>query len=354
MTGAGSPPAPGQPAGTGTAEVRPANAETIAEAAWRLRAGELVAFPTETVYGLGADAGNDAAVAAVFAAKDRPRFNPLIVHLADQAAAEALAVFDDRARAVAWKFWPGPLTLVLPRRPGCPLSLLVSAGLETVALRVPNHPTALALLAVARRPIAAPSANRSGAVSPTTAAHVAADLGERAGLILDGGPCRIGVESTVVDLTGEQPALLRPGGLAVETLERFVGPLARATDTTGRPRSPGLLARHYAPGRGLRCYAHRPEAGEAFLGFGPDTPGADLNLSPDGDLTEAAGNLFAMLRRLDAPPFTGIAVAPVPEAGLGRAINDRLRRAAAASREPDDFDRGPSAPCVLPDDDDIG
>jgi L-threonylcarbamoyladenylate synthase len=331
------------------AEIRsPATPEAIAEAAELIRRGELVAFPTETVYGLGADATSDAAVAAVFAVKDRPRFNPLIVHVPGLDAAEALAAFDEQARAVAQKFWPGPLTLVLPRRADSGLSLLVSAGLDTIAIRVPAHSLAQALLTAAGRPIAAPSANPSGAISPTAAAHVAEALGDRIAMVLDGGPCRVGVESTVIDLTGGSPVLLRPGGLAAETIERLVGPLAPAGG--GAPRSPGMLARHYAPGLPLRLCAYTAQPGEALLAFGPGADDADLNLSRVGNVQEAAANLFAMLRVLDRPEFSAIAVMPVPERGLGRAINDRLRRAAARSEADDDWneDRGPAAPCVLP------
>ena len=299
------------------------------QAVRRLAAGGLVAFPTETVYGLGGDATSDAAVAAIFAAKGRPRFNPLIAHVAGLDAAASLVEFDGRARALAERFWPGPLTLVLPRRPDSPLSLLVSAGLDSVAVRMPDHPLAQALLAAYGRPLAAPSANRSGAVSPTTAAHVAQSLGPDAALILDGGPCRVGVESTVLDLSGPVPLLLRPGGLAVETLEAVLG------ERPGRPellpgtapRAPGMLASHYAPGLPVRLDAEAAAPGEALLGFGPGP--ATLNLSPSGDPTEAAANLFAMLRALDRAEFTAIAVRPIPESGLGLAINDRLRRAAA-------------------------
>ena len=331
--------------------VHPATPENIGAAAARLRAGGLVAFPTETVYGLGADATSDAAVAAVFAAKERPRFNPLIVHVANAAAAERLARFDDRARALAHRFWPGPLTLVLPRRADSGLSLLVSAGLDTVAVRVPNHRVALGLLSAAGLPVAAPSANPSGRISPTTAAHVAAVLGDRVDMVLDGGPCAVGLESTVIDATAEPPVVLRPGGLATEAVERLIGPLA-AVGAGDAVRAPGMLARHYAPSIPLRCYADAPLSGEAYLGFGPGCREADLNLSEAGDPSEAAANLFRMLHELDRPEFTGIAVAPVPEMGLGRAINDRLRRAAAASRPDDDWlDRGPAGPCILPDDD---
>jgi len=299
------------------------------QAVRRLAVGGLVAFPTETVYGLGGDATDDSAVAGIFAAKGRPHFNPLIAHVASAAAAAALVVFDPRARALAERFWPGPLTLVLPRRPDSRLSLLVSAGLDSVAVRMPDHPVALALLAAYGKPLAAPSANRSGAVSPTTAAHVAQSLGPDAALILDGGPCRVGVESTVLDLTGPHPLLLRPGGLALETIESVLGsrPERPATLPGTAPRAPGMLASHYAPSLPVRLEAGPAAPGEARLGFGPGA--ATLNLSPAGDLTEAAANLFAMLRALDRPDFSGIAVAPIPERGLGLAINDRLRRAAA-------------------------
>jgi L-threonylcarbamoyladenylate synthase len=312
--------------------MRPGAAEAVERAADLLLAGKLVAFPTETVYGLGGDATNDAAVAAIFAAKDRPRFNPLIVHVCDVAAAEAIARFDDRAQLAARLFWPGPLTLVLTRRPDSGVSLLVSAGLDALAVRVPAHPLAQQLLYCARRPIAAPSANRSGRVSPTTAQHVAADLGDGVAMILDGGPCPVGVESTVLDLTGARPMLLRPGGVAVEDLERVLGLIDIAIPDTRAPRSPGQMSSHYAPALPVRLDATSARAGEALLAFGPETlPGFAemLNLSPRGDLAEAAANLFAMLRRLDRLEFSGIAVMPIPEEGLGRAINDRLRRAAA-------------------------
>jgi L-threonylcarbamoyladenylate synthase len=314
----------------------PATAESILDAARRLRAGDLVAFPTETVYGLGADATDDRAVAAIFAAKERPRFNPLIVHVPNAAAAARDAVFDARAERLAAAFWPGPLTLVLPRRPDSKVSLLVSAGLDTVALRVPGHNVAHALLNAVGRPIAAPSANRAGEVSPTEAAHVAASLGDRVALILDGGRCPVGVESTVVDLSGPTPLLLRPGGATREALEAVIGPLGAPEVTGDGPaRSPGLIGRHYAPGRPLRLDAHAPVAAdEALLAFGPAVPpgfAATLNLSPSGDLTEAAANLFAMLRALDRPEHAAIAVMPIPNEGLGVAINDRLRRAALAA-----------------------
>jgi L-threonylcarbamoyladenylate synthase len=309
-----------------------ATAAAISRAAGKLRVGRLVAFPTETVYGLGGDATSDAAVAAIFAAKGRPRFNPLIIHVPRLQEAEALALFDERARDLAQSFWPGPLTLVLRRRDGCGVSRLASAGLDTVAIRVPAHPVAQALLRETGRPLAAPSANRSGRVSPTEAAHVASELGDQVALILDGGRCEVGVESTVLDLSGKTPTLLRPGGVTLEALEAALGPVLQAADDPDAPRSPGQLASHYAPRLPLRMDAIAARSDEALLAFGPREPtgaAAALNLSPCGDLIEAAANLFAMLRRLDRPEFSGIAVVPIPEEGLGRAINDRLRRAAA-------------------------
>ena len=312
------------------ADIAPAGAAAIARAAALLRAGRLVAFPTETVYGLGGDATNDHAVAGIFAAKARPRFNPLIVHVHDLPEAEALAVFNSPARHAAVRFWPGPLTLVLPRQPDAGLSLLASAGLDTVAIRVPAHPVAQALLREVARPIAAPSANRSGRVSPTEAAHVAEDLGDDVALILDDGPTPVGLESTVVDLSGEAPALLRPGAVTFEALTELLGPIALPGSCL--PKAPGMLPSHYAPRLPVRLAAAEACPGEALLAFGPDAPpGAAevLWLSRSCDLREAAANLFAMLRRLDRPCFTGIAVMPIPEHGLGRAINDRLRRAAA-------------------------
>jgi L-threonylcarbamoyladenylate synthase len=312
------------------ADIAPVSAATIAIAAALLRAGRLVAFPTETVYGIGGDATNDHAVAAIFAAKSRPRFNPLIVHIRDLAEAERLAVFNSPARHAAARFWPGPLTLVLPRQPSAGVSLLASAGLDTVAVRVPAHPVAQALLREAGRPIAAPSANRSGRVSPTEAVHVAEDLGDDVAMILDGGPTPLGLESTVMDLSGEAPALLRPGAVTLEALTELLGPIA--LPGSGLPKSPGMLASHYAPQLPVRVAATEARPGEALLAFGPDAPSGFaevLWLSRSGDLAEAAANLFAMLRQLDRPSFTGIAVMPIPEHGLGRTINDRLRRAAA-------------------------
>jgi len=296
-----------------------------------LREGRLVAFPTETVYGLGGDATDERAVAAIFAAKGRPRFNPLIVHVPGLAEAESLAVFDARSRDAAARFWPGPLSLVLRRRGDSGLAWLASAGLDTVAVRAPAHPVARALLRAAGRPLAAPSANRSGRISPTEAAHVAAELGDEVALILDGGAAPVGIESTVLDLSGAGPVLLRPGAVTLEQLEEVFGPLVLPAG--GRVTSPGMLASHYAPGPPVRLDATEARPGEALLAFGPDMPPPGfaevLWLSRAGDLEEAAANLFAMLRRLDRPDYAGIAVMPIPERGLGRAINDRLRRAAA-------------------------
>jgi L-threonylcarbamoyladenylate synthase len=305
-------------------KIAPANEAAISRAAKILREGGLVAFPTETVYGLGANACNGKAVAAIFAAKGRPRFNPLIVHVADRTEAERHAVFSDAARKLAENFWPGALTLVLPRRPSTPLSDLVSAGLDTVALRVPAHPVAAALLRESGLPVAAPSANPSGRVSATTAAHVAEGLGAQVDFVLDGGPAPLGLESTVVGFDLARPILLRPGAITREAIEAVIGPLAKANAVI---RSPGQLESHYAPHAALRLDARDKKAGEVLLGFGP-SPDATLNLSSGGDLREAAANLFAMLRELDKTAKR-IAVMPIPDTGLGEAINDRLRRAAA-------------------------
>ncbi len=305
----------------------------IDRAAALLRAGELVAFPTETVYGLGADASNDRAVAAIFAAKGRPQFNPLIVHVLKAEHAARLARVDERAALLMQRFWPGPLSLVMRRAPQARVSLLASAGLDTLALRVPAHPLAQEFLRVAAVPIAAPSANRSGRVSPTNADHVLSELDGKIAAVIDGGQCRIGLESTVLDVTSLTPVLLRQGAVTLEQLEAVIGPieLASATEGATAPRSPGMLASHYAPSLPLRLNATAVEPGEALLAFGNDAPpGAreTLWLSRGGDVDEAAANLFAMLRALDRPEFSGIAVMPVPERGLGRAINDRLKRAA--------------------------
>jgi L-threonylcarbamoyladenylate synthase len=305
----------------------------IAEGARLLAGGRLVAFPTETVYGLGADAGNDRAVASIFAAKGRPSFNPLIVHVANIADAEAIAVFDARAAELATAFWPGPLTLVLERRKGARISPLVSAGLPSIALRIPDHAVALELIRRAGVPIAAPSANRSGQLSPTTPQHVAQSLGDEVAMILAAGRCGVGVESTVVDLTGDTPTLLRPGGLSREAIEVVLGETLAVAHGNGPVKSPGMMEKHYAPRAALRMGVTDDATGEAYLAFGPDSfsgrgAARRLNLSEAGDLTEAAANLFSMLHELDDAGFETIAVAPVPETGLGLAINDRLRRAA--------------------------
>lgn len=310
-------------------EVVPIDVTSIARAARILRQDGLVAFPTETVYGLGGNACSDTAVARIFAAKERPSFNPLIVHVPSRERAETLGRFDVHAARLADRFWPGPLTLALPRREACPVSRLATAGLSSLALRVPGREDARRLLETAGIPVAAPSANPSGRVSPTTAAHVAEGLGDRVDLILDGGPCTVGLESAVVDCTTGTPTLLRPGGIASDALEAVLGArLAAATDADEGPKAPGMLARHYATRLPLRLNAASARPGEALLGFGPVT-GATLNLSASGDLTEAAANLFACLHKLDDPAHSAIAVSPIPDDGLGRAINDRLRRAAA-------------------------
>ncbi len=310
------------------------SARGVAAAAGLLSAGALVAFPTETVYGLGADARADRAVAAIFAAKGRPAFNPLIVHVVDLAAAEALAEFPSAARVLADRFWPGPLTLVLPRRAGAGLSELATAGLPTVALRSPAHPLARRLLAAFAGPVAAPSANPSGRVSATTAAHVLDGLGGRIAAVLDGGACPVGVESTILGFEAGAPVLLRPGGLGVEAIEAVLGRPLAAPAPAG-VTAPGQLASHYAPDAALRLDAAAPAPDEAWLGFGgADAAGRPgLDLSPSGDLAEAAANLFSYLREIDAlaarEGAARIAVAPIPRHGLGLAINDRLARAAA-------------------------
>lgn len=323
-----------------TTQTIKADAAAPRAAAQCLAAGGLVAFPTETVYGVGADATNGKAIARLYAAKGRPSFNPLIAHVGNMEAARRLARFDAAAERLAAAFWPGPLTLVLPKTPDCPVADLATAGLDSIAVRVPNHPVARALIAAFGKPVVAPSANRSGHVSPTTAAHVLADLRGRVELVVDGGPTPVGVESTIIACLGE-PTLLRPGGLAREEIERLLGrPLAEAphadtADEGEAPLAPGMLASHYAPRAKLRLDADIVHAGEALLAFGPVRPaGAEhadamLNLSARGDLVEAAANLFSHLRTLDASGAGTIAVMPVPQEGLGEAINDRLRRAAA-------------------------
>jgi L-threonylcarbamoyladenylate synthase len=315
-----------------------ADPKAIDEAALCLRSGGLVAFPTETVYGLGADATNGAAVARLYAAKGRPSFNPLIAHVADIAAARQLATFDAAAERLAAAFWPGPLTLVLRKRARCPVAELATAGLDSIAVREPSHQVARDIIQQVGRPVVAPSANRSGHVSPTTAAHVLADLGGRIDLILDGGPALVGVESTIVALV-ERPLLLRPGGVPRAEIVRVLGFDLEDMPASGSDPeallAPGMLPSHYAPRAKLRLNIDQVEAGEALLAFGPRLPaGAEravrlLNLSPAGDLVEAAANLFSHLRALDACSVSTIAVMRVPRSGLGEAINDRLLRAAA-------------------------
>jgi len=308
-----------------------ADPAAIEAAACCLTAGGLVAFPTETVYGLGAAAGNGAAIARLYAAKGRPRFNPLIAHVADVTAARRCGRFDSAAEQLAAAFWPGPLTLVLPKQADCGVAHLALAGLDSVAVRVPAHPVALALLAAFKEPVVAPSANRSGHVSPTSAVHVLADLRGRIDMVLDGGNCPIGVESTVVACVGA-PRLLRPGGLPREEIERVIGrALDIAPTADEKPLAPGMLSSHYAPKARLRLNASEAEPGEALLAFGaaPASDALTLNLSPRGDLIEAATNLFSHLRALDASGAKTVAVMRVPRKGLGEAINDRLARAAA-------------------------
>ena len=310
-----------------------ASEQQIQQASDLLRAGKLVAFPTETVYGLGADATNDQAVAAVYEAKGRPSFNPLITHVASLDAARQLGRFNQDASTLAGAFWPGPLTLVVPRAERCAVSMLASAGLATVAIRIPAHPLAEALLRHVERPLVAPSANTSGRISPTLASHVRADLGGRVAAILDGGPCPVGVESTVVACVDDQPRLLRPGGLERNGIEaRLKRPLQEAPDQPNAPLSPGRLAGHYAPRARVILHVIWPRYDVGLLAFGPDVPqhpGPVRNLSATGDLREAAANLFGMLHELDDTGVQTIAVMAIPDTGLGEAVNDRLRRAAA-------------------------
>ncbi|WP_421792373.1 L-threonylcarbamoyladenylate synthase [Hyphobacterium sp.] len=301
--------------------------DAIAEACTTLQSGALVAIPTETVYGLAADATSGEAIARIYEAKARPRFNPLIAHVSNKAMAEQLVAFNPAAEKLAEAFWPGPLTLVLPRLPHCPVHDLASAGLDTLAVRCPDHPVPRAVIAAFGKPLVAPSANPSGAVSPTTAQHVAEGLGEKADLILDAGPCAIGLESTVIGFNGENAVLLRKGGLARSDIETITEPLA-APETDAALLSPGMLSSHYAPGAPIRLNAAKKQEGEVLLGFGGRAD-ADLDLSPSASLKEAAANLFAFLRQLDARAPKRIAVSPIPDEGLGEAINDRLQRAAA-------------------------
>lgn len=303
----------------------------IEQAAWLLRNGALVAFGTETVYGLGADATDAVAVAGIFAAKGRPHFNPLICHYDSAEAAFRDVVADARAAALAAALWPGPLTLVLPRQPDCPVALLTGAGLDTQAVRVPAHTTALALLRAVGRPVAGPSANVSGQVSPTTATHVMDGLRGRIAAVLDSGPCSVGVESTVLDLSGPDAVLLRPGGATVEAIEALIGPVLRGATPGAVLRGPGMLASHYAPSLPVRMNATCVGPDEALLAFGPPLPGAGavFQLSETGHSAEAAARLFEGLRVLDGSGMRRIAAMAVPHAGLGMAINDRLARAAA-------------------------
>lgn len=303
-----------------------AQPQDIRQAAALLQDGQLVAFPTETVYGLGADARQGEAVAALYAAKGRPSFNPLIAHVHSVEAAKRHVIWTETANKLAEAFWPGPLTLVLPLRDGHDISHLVTAGLETLGVRIPAHPAARALLSALDGPVAAPSANPSGRISPTTAAHVVAGLDGRIAAIVDDGPCGVGVESTIVGLSGETPILLRPGGLAQEDIEAVLGHPLQLRDASDPLTAPGQLLSHYAPRAKVRLNVTTPDPAELYLGFG--TMSCDLNLSDSADLVEAAANLFGHLHQLDAMDKP-IAVAPIPEHGLGAAINDRLRRAAA-------------------------
>jgi L-threonylcarbamoyladenylate synthase len=311
------------------------NAENISAAGKALYKEELVAFPTETVYGLGGDATSEKAISRIFAIKNRPMINPLIVHVKDARQARDIVIFNELADKLTKAFWPGALTIVLPRSDD-KISLLVSAGLNTLAVRAPNNRVAQSLLSNTGLAIAAPSANRSGGISPTEAEHVISSLPKKKGsdlnMILDGGPCQIGLESTVIDLSDDKPTLLRPGGISLEEIETVVGPLSiPANNNKGPQKSPGMLERHYAPDLAVRLEVIEPRPGEAFLAFGPSLHFANLNLSSNGNLSEAAANLFSMIRQVDGPPFKGIAVMPIPNHGLGRAINDRLNRAAKKS-----------------------
>ena len=293
-----------------------------------IQAGDIVAFSTETVYGLGADATNNRAVAKIFKAKGRPRFNPLIVHVLNENDAKTLVSWNTAANKLSRAFWPGPLTLVLPRLPRCKVSFLASAGLDTLAIRVPSHNLARKLLSSTDCPIAAPSANKFGRMSPTTALHVDEEFGPELTLILDGGPCALGLESTVVDLTTKRPVLLRPGSITNESISAVIGPITTATQHS-KIKSPGMLDRHYAPKASLRLNVNAPVDGEVLVGFGPLAPDGAVNLSPAGDLLEAATKFFSTLRELDSAGNKKLAIMPIPTSGLGHAINDRLKRAAS-------------------------
>jgi L-threonylcarbamoyladenylate synthase len=317
--------------------VVPVDQLAIERAGDLIRSGGLVAFPTETVYGLGADATQGRSVARIFAVKGRPAINPLIVHVPGLAEADRHAVIDARAEELAALFWPGPLTLVLNKRPESAVADLVSAGLDSIAIRAPSHPVARALLDAADRPVAAPSANRSGRISATAAIHVAEEFGDTVDMILAGGRTALGLESTILDLTGERPVLLRPGAVTEADIAGVIGPILTGAGQPDRPNAPGQLKRHYAPATPLRLMANAPRSGEALLAFGPPPLGSGaariLNLSETGDLAEAAANLFAMLRILDSGGYSSIAVMPIPCTGLGVAINDRLSRGAAPAGE---------------------
>jgi len=311
------------------ANIKPSSAASLQEASALIRAGKLVAFPTETVYGLGADATSDEAVAKIFSAKGRPSFNPLIVHLPDIETAKKYVEFNEKSIKLASLFWPGALTMVLPRKKDCPISKLASAGLDTLAVRIPANKLALDLLTICERPLAAPSANPSGQISPTRAQHVADGLGDKVGLILDGDACKIGVESTVVGFSDNNVVLLRPGGVTREQLEAAC-PSVTSPSSDSKITSPGMLLSHYAPSCPVRLNATSKDDGEAFLGFGREFDAiSTINLSVNGDLREATANLFSAFHLLDEQGYKSIAVAPIPEIGLGVAINDRLRRAAA-------------------------
>ena len=302
--------------------------EKIAHAAIKIREGKLAAFPTETVYGLGADATNDSAVAKIFEIKGRPEFNPLITHVRSLEEAQHYGMFSKNALAIAKRFWPGPLTLILNRKRGCAISWLATAGLSTVALRVSDHPIANELIKLTGRPLAAPSANKSGRISPTRAEDVINEFQNELEIILDGGDCRVGLESTVLDVSGPNATILRPGSITQIDIENNFGPIISENEKT-KIIAPGMLESHYAPNCKIRLNASSTTNGEVFLGFGENSRTGSKNLSVTGELNEAAANLFRMLRDLDQKHVTGIAVAPIPECGLGIAINDRLKRAAA-------------------------
>lgn len=309
--------------------IYPVNEASLARAAETIKNGGLVAFPTETVYGLGANVYNSSAVAGIFAAKERPHFDPLISHIAEIDFLPEYAVTDSRIMELAKRFWPGPLTFVLRRKDTTPSVDLACSGLPNLAVRMPDHPVALELIRRSGVPIVAPSANKFKTISPTTANHVANSLGNKVDMILDGGSCKVGVESTIIDVTGAQIVMLRAGGTSLEDLESFLGEKVLISHgNPNLPSAPGQLLKHYAPGKPLRINAEEKRQGEFYLGFGAVSE-SDLNLSPKGDVNEAAANLFAFLRFADnLPNYSGICISPIPETGLGLAINDRIKRAA--------------------------